>query len=630
MSSWSGDIANEDSATEALILQLIAEDFGIPHREDPPDPAVDSEDEPSGNEASSSADLGDRPCPRRGSVKNLDEHSSLEQSEEHPQTITRVQGLSHPPTPSHLEHPTSTSQTSNIDASDSNTMPKRNVEAAELSPYSVDDLETFENNSSSGMPPVNGALSIRPGRSTNENSQLNLQAPLTNPNKRPRVAGNSRSSSRQERPRHKDIAKHDQQATLSDHNSNFAQHDQHITTRNDHDLDMQRDKPLSQPHPGAQPSADEATTMNNWGNVRSELEGLQGFGYRHYDDHSETALSRMQSQNTNVGPPLRAREWEFHEEYPQSPIRMLDSQLDPNVGQPRGAKEWNFHEEYPQSTIKMSDRQLDPDWRDPFGSSHFHEEYPQSTVKMPNRQVDPNRRDPFGSNHKEMPLGSEAQNAGRRLLPFGPGPFGGNHKDYPTQQATRGGMWTGLPHRPNHAVFDEKSDHEAQAFKSQCSSNAISPYDDEWHDETAEARASRIINQARADVDAGLGIHQPSVRYEGKLWKYFQVPWAGKPGWMESYVDDISYEALIDPGDHGGRRYRGPNPGQLEDNRRRKTGEQPVDIFVGEDETLVGNFRAITSCFGSLARETCLTTPHLPTNEKSDAKIYYRTASLET
>lgn len=565
MSSWSGDIANEDSATEALILQLIAEDFGISNREDPPDQAVDPEDELSGNEASSSADLDDRPYSRRGSVKSLDEHSIPDQSEHTlgviGSTITQVQGLSPSTTPSHLEHPISINQTSNFDAGDPNTMPKRNVEAAELPVHSVDDPETFYRHSNSGMPPVNGALSIRPGRSTNENLQVNLQAPSTNPNKRPRVAGNSRSSSRQERPRHKDIVNH--QATLSDHDSNFAQHHQHITTRNDHDSDMQLDKPLSQPYPGTQPSADEATTMNGWGGVRSELEGPQGLGNRHYNDHSETTLSSMQSQNTNVDQPRRAKEWKFREEHPQP------------------------------------------------------------TAKVPHRPADPNRRDPFGSNHKEVFQQRRAQNAGR---PPNHDPFGSNHKYHPTQQAIRGGMRTGQPRRANDAIFDENSGDEAQYFKSQYPSNAISPYDDEWQDQTAEARASRMFSHARAAVDAGLRIHESTIRHEGKVWTYIQVPWAGKPGWMESYVDDTSYEAFHDPGDYGGRRYRGPTLGQLEDNRRRKTGEQPVDIFVGEDETLVGNFRAVASCSWSLARETCLTTTHLPRVENSDSKIYYRTA----
>lgn len=538
MSSWNGDIANEDSATEALILQLIAEDFGISNREDPPDQAVDPEDEPSGNEASSGADLDNRPNSRRGSVKSLDEYSIPDPSEHSlgviGPTITQVQGLSPSTTPFHLEHPISIDQTSNFDGGDPNTMPKRNVEAAELPPYSVDNVETFDHRANSGMPLVNGALSIRPGRSTNESLQVNLQASSTNPNKRPRVAGDSRSSSRQERPRRKDIVNHNQQATLSGHDSYFAQHHQHITTQNYHDSDMQLDKPLSKPYPGTQPSVDEATTMDNWGDVRSELAGPQGLGNRHYNDHSETTLSSMQRQNTNVDQPRRAKEW------------------------------------------------------------IFHEQYPQSTAKVPHRPADPNRRDPFGSNHKEVFQQRGAQNAGR---PPNHDPFGSNHKYYPTHQANRGGMRTGQPRRAHDAIFDENSGDEAQYFKSQYPSNAVSPYDDEWQDRTAEARASRMFSHARAAVDAGLRIHQSTIRHEGKVWIYIQVPWAGKPGWMESYVDDTSYEAFFDPGDHGGRRYHGPTLGQLKDNQRRKTGEQPVDIFVGEDESLVGIFRAVASCF---------------------------------
>ena len=64
---------------------------------------------------------------------------------------------------------------------------------------------------------------------------------------------------------------------------------------------------------------------------------------------------------------------------------------------------------------------------------------------------------------------------------------------------------------------------------------------------------------------------------------FFEIPWPGVPGWIESYV----YESFNDPdaGD-GYHRRGGPTREQMRDNQRRMQEEEPVDIVLEEFETL--------------------------------------------
>ena len=67
---------------------------------------------------------------------------------------------------------------------------------------------------------------------------------------------------------------------------------------------------------------------------------------------------------------------------------------------------------------------------------------------------------------------------------------------------------------------------------------------------------------------------------------YFEIPWPGVPGWMESYVYENSGLSFEDYGGHGGRRRRGgPSLMHMLQNQQRMREEEPVDIILEEHET---------------------------------------------
>ena len=158
-------------------------------------------------------------------------------------------------------------------------------------------------------------------------------------------------------------------------------------------------------------------------------------------------------------------------------------------------------------------------------------------------------------------------------------PFSSNHKDHLKPKTS--------PHAEKVAKrldsnlepilnFDSDED-EAQLSKEKSISDLISPYDDDWLTSTAQAQA--------AELDS---IRTSTIRHEGQTLTYIEIPWAGKPGWIESYVDDTALDYLTDADGYGGGR-RGRRgrvtSAQLKDNQRKRREEEPVDILVGDDET---------------------------------------------
>lgn len=177
--------------------------------------------------------------------------------------------------------------------------------------------------------------------------------------------------------------------------------------------------------------------------------------------------------------------------------------------------------------------------------------------------------------HRTKPQRSSEKHAEQAARASRPDdPFSSNHKDHAKKVAKRADSNL-------EAILDSDSDSdEAQLSKGKNILDFLSPYDDDWH--TAQAQAAELAS-----------IHESTIQHEGKTLTYIKIPWAGRPGWIESYVDETALEYLSSLDQSGflgyaagchGRRGR-PTLAQLKENQRKRLEEEPVDVLVGDDET---------------------------------------------
>ena len=484
MASLGWNSIDEDSATEALILQLIAQDFGIDSNElnNTPDGVWDSTADPETElsaSPSSSGMLHEVPHSGNDRVRSLD-------GTEQPEHVTT------PKITSAQEHSTSTASlypeqhSTTIQAIDpigikSNEMSKRSAETAGLSSLRLD--APFQDSS----PPSNDRLhtddnddgsSHGPEHQTAVGSEDATQTMSGTQNKRAKTASSSQSFSKKEQPKHSNIAGSSQPAIIQNHGAESTQQHQPIITRNSYATEMQVDEGPTQSIPGAMASARSAT-LGDWGDVRAELEGLPKVPERDTKGHADTASSHEPSQKASVIP-------------------------------------HRTKSEHPGQAAKTS-RPLDP----------------------------------FNSNHKD------------HLEP----------KTTPRAKKVVGGLDSNL----DPVLDSDGINNEAQHSEDNNISEFISPYDDDWHTSTAQAQTAKLAF-----------INESTIQHEGQTLTYIEIPWTGKPGWIESSVDGTALEYLNDAIGYGGGfggRHHGLTMAQLMENQRKRQEEEPVDVLVGDDET---------------------------------------------
>ncbi|KAL8796286.1 MAG: hypothetical protein Q9195_001401 [Heterodermia aff. obscurata] len=162
--------------------------------------------------------------------------------------------------------------------------------------------------------------------------------------------------------------------------------------------------------------------------------------------------------------------------------------------------------------------------------------------------------DPFGSSHKE---------------------FGSSHKDHlqPQTAPSTKKVAERLDSNANPIRDSGSGNKEAQPSKVKNSSELLAPYSADWHTSTIQAQAAELAS-----------LNESTIRHDGQIWTYIKIPWPGKPGWIESYVDNTAFDIA---GYGGGRRGLGGGPtlAQLKDNQRKRREEEPVDVLVGDHET---------------------------------------------
>ena len=101
--------------------------------------------------------------------------------------------------------------------------------------------------------------------------------------------------------------------------------------------------------------------------------------------------------------------------------------------------------------------------------------------------------------------------------------------------------------------------------------------------DTYKARPSATLRPA--SYDPNRRANTDKANHEGKI-PYFQIPWPGVPGWMESYVYENSGHSLNDHSGHEGRRRRGGlSLMHMLQNQQRMREEEPVDIILEDYET---------------------------------------------
>lgn len=542
MASPGGEVANEDSATEALILQMIAEDFGFPTQRDPFSAPPHSDHGLTGNRAPSNAVLDEDSGSQNDGDQSLDEDSLPDQYEQGSQDLTyptsyQPQDLSSSNTPSHHDRTITADQTPNVNIGSA--MPKRNVEAAGFPSFSdlpdspsdllLDDLLNLT--TAAGSPANHAGVNNYPARAR-DGSGSGSQASTGTRRKRAKVDGSLPNSSWQEQPTHTDIAGSSQNANAYGHGSSSAQSYQPITNRSAFEPNMEEDR---------------VPTQSSW-----DTFGAVTLSDRCSNNPLETAPPYMQSQHTSSDAPR--------------------------------AKASGFQEGRPQPT-KVSHRPRDP--KAIFGDNHKdHPNQPEGRHSGRHNQAPSNK--PSSSNEMD-PLNLGAiQDSGCRHQPSSNNPFGSDHKDHLIQQAAQSHRNAAKPARTYEPHLYDNSDDESVSPKNAYPSEALSPYDDDWHGHNfrIQALASRIATLARAD--ARIPLQESIIRHGGKTWTYIEIPWPGKPGWVESYVDDTAYDDVNElMGGFGGRvRRRGPTREQMTRNQAKKKEEDMVDIVLGEKETL--------------------------------------------
>ncbi|CAF9934203.1 MAG: hypothetical protein HETSPECPRED_009140 [Heterodermia speciosa] len=474
---------DEDSASEALILQLIAQDFGLGNNEQNTwdtdwDSTEDAETESSAVPLSIGM-LHEVPHTNNASFQSFDGPEQLPVHVTIPK-ITSVQDHSTSTTSLPWEQPSPKIQTSDLNASNSDEMSKRSADAAGLSSTSPDDPSKRYSSPPSGdglrTTDDNVGPSHRPEHETADGSEDATRTMPATENKRPKRAGTSQSFSKKQ-PTHSNIAGSGQQAIAQHHEAGSTQQHQPINTSNSYATDIQVDEGPMQSPSGAAASAG-PTTLGDWGEVRDELPKVHG-------GNPDTASPYEPSQKTSTVP-----------------------------------------------------RRTKP--RHP---SEAHPEHAAAKAARP--------RDPFSSNHKDH-LEPEAASRAKKVVKLLDG------KLDPIQDSD---SYSG----------------ETKPSKQKSFSDFLTPYDDEWHTSTDRVQVAELGST-----------RQSAIRHKGQTMTYIKIPWAGKPGWIESYVDDTALGYLNDVvgysgGSHGRR--GGPTSAQLEDNRRKRREEEPVDILVRDDET---------------------------------------------
>ena len=488
MASLGRNPIDEDAASVALILQLIAQDFGINNGQNTQDRVWNAtEDAETESSAAMLSDgiLHEVPHSDIGSVQSFYRPEQLPDNVTTPK-ITWVQDHSTSATSLHQDQPSTTIQTTNANAISSNEMPKRSAETAGLSSFSFNDPAKEH----SSLPSRNGphrndnevGSGQRPGHETADGSEDASRTMTGTQNKRAKTAGSSQSFQKKEQPKPSIVADSTQQAITRNHGAESTQQHRPTNPWNSHATDMQVDEGPKQSPSSAMASA-RPTILGGRGSVRAEHEEMPKVNGRRSNGHPDIASPHEPSQKTSTIP-HRTKQWHSSEE----------------------------HSEHAASASRP---------HDPFNSNHKDHLKPKSTPRA-----------------KKV-----VERLGSNLDP----------------------------------ILDSDSHNDEAELREKKISDLMSPYDDDWHTSTAQAQTAELAF-----------IHESTIHHEGQTLTYIEIPWAGKPGWIESYVDDTALEYLNDVvGYGGGRRGRrgGPNSVQLEDNQRKRRAEEPVDVLVRDDET---------------------------------------------
>ena len=484
MASLGRNAIDEDAASVALILQLIAQDFGIHNRQNTQDRVWDAETESS--PALLSGDiLHEVPHTDNGNFQSFYRPEQLPDNVTRPK-ITWVQDHSASATSLYQGQPSTTIQTTNANAINSNEMPKRSAETAGLSSFSFNDpAKEYSSLPSPNRPHTNDNevdSGQRSGHETADGSEDASRTIAGTQNKRAKTSGSPQSFPKKEQPKPSIVAGSTQQAIIQSHGAESTQQHRPTNTWNSHATDMQADEGPRQSPSSAMASA-RSTILGGWGDVRTEHEEMPKVHGRRSNGHPNTASPHEPSQKTSTIP--------------------------------HRTKPWHSSEEHSEHAARASRP------HDPFSSNHKDHLKPKSTPR--------------------------AKKAVERL---------GSNLD---------------------PILDSDSHNDKAELKEKKISGLLSPYDDDWHSSTAQAQAAELAF-----------IHESTIHHEGQTLTYIEIPWAGKPGWIESYVDDTALEYRNDMVGYGGGRRRrrgGPTSAQLEDNQRKRRAEEPVDVLVRDDET---------------------------------------------
>ena len=201
------------------------------------------------------------------------------------------------------------------------------------------------------------------------------------------------------------------------------------------------------------------------------------------------------------------------------------------------------------------------------GLPQFHERYSSDQPGTSSSHEQPSQKTSTVAHRSKSQRSSEkhSEQAARASRPHDP--FSSNHKDHAKKGAKR-------PDSNLEPILDSDSDNdEAQPSKGKDFPDFLAPYDDDWHISTLQDQAAELAS-----------IHESTIKHEGQTLTYIKIPWAGRPGWIESYVDETALEYLSDVVGYHGRRGR-PTLAQLKENQRKRLEEEPVDVLVGDDET---------------------------------------------
>ena len=489
MASLDWNSIDEESANEALILQLIAQDCGINNEQLTGDRDWDADDDEQfagdrdwneNEDSETEPPAGDSPSGMFHNVPHSDNSSvqSVDRSEKLPDNVTpsEITSVHHQSTSTsslHSEQLSTIIQTINPERINTNEMQKRSAETAGLPSLSFDDspegnsspsphegLHSNDNNPGSSQ-------SLKHHESTGGSGNATQAMPDT-PNKRAKTAGSPQSLSKKEQPKHSNVAGSSQ--PQSDEVKSSQEH-QPINTSNSYATDMQVDEGLTQSPSGAMASAG-SETLGDWGDVKAELGELPKVHGGQSSGHANPASPHEQSQKTST---IAHRTKPGHSEQAAQASRPVD----------------------------------------PFSSNHKDHLQPKTAPRA--KEVVERLRSNFDPTRNSDSVNDEAQRSAKKSI-----------------------------------------------------SDLISPYDDDWHTSTGQAHV--FMNES-------------TIQYEGQTLPFIKIPWTGKPGWIESYVDDTALEYLNEVVGYVGGRRGGPTSAQLRDNQRKRREEEPVDILVGDDET---------------------------------------------